>query len=87
MCVLKFSSFNKGANKGGLIIEQKPYENILLVKCRTYYWLRRKDENGNPLRVGIEGAFGKYLNGKDGKILNKKNRTRPMETNSRSKQN
>jgi cell division protein FtsI (penicillin-binding protein 3) len=24
-------------------------------------------------RVGIEGAFGKYLNGKDGKVLKQKN--------------
>ena len=30
------------------------------------------DEGGFRKRVGIEGAFGKYLNGKNGKVLKQK---------------
>ncbi|KAB1157950.1 penicillin-binding protein [Flavobacterium luteum] len=30
------------------------------------------DKNGNKNGVGIEGAFGKYLNGKDGKVIKQK---------------
>jgi cell division protein FtsI (penicillin-binding protein 3) len=68
-----FPLFNKGTNKGGLIIEQETVREHPIGKIaeRTIGY-ERKDENGNPLRVGIEGAFGKYLNGKDGKILKQK---------------
>ena len=30
------------------------------------------DKNGNPNAVGIEGAYGNYLNGKNGKVLKQK---------------
>ena len=68
-----FPLFNKGTNKGGLIIEQETVREHPIGKIaeRTIGY-ERKDEYGNPLRVGIEGAFGKYLNGKDGKILKQK---------------
>jgi cell division protein FtsI (penicillin-binding protein 3) len=71
--IKSFPLFNKGANKGGLIIEQETVREHPIGKIaeRTIGY-ERKDENGNPLRVGIEGAFGKYLNGKDGKILKQK---------------
>lgn len=71
--IKKMPLFNKGANKGGIIIEQKTIREHPIGKIaeRTIGY-ERIDENGQLKRVGIEGAFGKYLNGKDGKILKQK---------------
>ena len=71
--IKKMPLFNKGANKGGIIVEQKTIREHPIGKIaeRTIGY-ERIDENGQPKRVGIEGAFGKYLNGKDGKILKQK---------------
>jgi cell division protein FtsI (penicillin-binding protein 3) len=71
--IKKFPLFNLGANKGGIIIEQEtvrehPIGNIAV---RTIGY-ERLNPNGERIRVGIEGAFGKYLIGKDGKILKQK---------------
>jgi cell division protein FtsI (penicillin-binding protein 3) len=73
MKVKSFPLFNLGANKGGLITEQKTVREHPIGKIaeRTIGY-ERYDEAGNPTRVGIEGAFGKYLDGKDGKILKQK---------------
>lgn len=69
----KMPLFNKGAYKGGMIVEQKTVREHPIGKIaeRTIGY-DRIDEDGVRKRVGIEGAFGKYLNGKDGKILKQK---------------
>ena len=68
-----FPLFNLGSNKGGIIIEQETVRKHPIGKIaeRTIGY-DRIDESGQLKRVGIEGAFGKYLNGKDGKILKQK---------------
>ena len=65
--------FNLGAYKGGMITEPKTVREHPIGKIaeRTIGY-ERFDEAGNPTRVGIEGAFGNYLNGKDGKVLKQK---------------
>jgi cell division protein FtsI (penicillin-binding protein 3) len=59
-----------GAYKGGIITEQRTVREhpIGQIAERTIGY-ERMDEKGRLTRVGIEGAFGTYLNGKDGKIL------------------
>ena len=68
-----FPLFEKGANKGGIIVEQKTVREhpIGIIAERTIGY-DRIDEDGIQKRVGIEGAFGKYLNGKNGKVLKQK---------------
>ncbi len=68
-----FPLFNLGTNKGGLISDQKTVREHPIGKIaeRTIGY-ERFDENGNPTRIGIEGAFEEYLNGKDGKVLKQK---------------
>lgn len=71
--IKSFPLFNKGSNKGGIIVEQKTVREHPIGKIaeRTIGY-DRIDEDGLQRRVGIEGAFGNYLNGKDGKILKQK---------------
>ena len=71
--IKSFPLFNLGAYKGGIIIEQETVREHPIGKIaeRTIGY-DRIDESGQLKRVGIEGAFGKYLNGKDGKILKQK---------------
>ncbi len=71
--IKKFPLFNKGAYKGGIIVEQKTVREHPIGKIaeRTIGY-DRIDENGSHRQVGIEGAFSKYLNGKDGKVLKQK---------------
>ncbi len=71
--IKKMPLFNKGAYKGGIIVEQKTVREHPIGKIaeRTIGY-DRIDEDGFQKRVGIEGAFGKYLNGKDGKVLKQK---------------
>ncbi len=73
MAVKSFPLFNLGANKGGMITEQKTVREHPIGKIaeRTIGY-ERLDESGRPIQVGIEGAFGYYLNGKDGKVLKQK---------------
>lgn len=65
--------FNKGQYKGGLIIEEHTEREHPLDKIaeRTIGY-ERKDENGYYTRVGLEGAYGHYLRGKEGKRLKQK---------------
>ena len=65
--------FEKGSNKGGIIVEQKPVRvhPIGQIAERTIGY-DKINQDGVRKQVGIEGAFGKYLNGKDGKILKQK---------------
>ena len=73
-----FPLFNKGANKGGLIIEQKIVREhpIGLVAKRTIGY-ERSNEDGK----GLEYAFRDYLNGKNGhRMMQKiaKNQWKPI---------
>jgi len=71
--IKKFPLFEKGAYKGGIIVEQKTVREHPIGKIaeRTIGY-DRIDQDGNQKQVGIEGAFAKYLNGKDGKVLKQK---------------
>jgi cell division protein FtsI (penicillin-binding protein 3) len=73
MAIKRFPLFELGANKGGMITEQKTVREHPIGKIaeRTIGY-ERYDEQGNSTRVGIEGAFGHYLDGKDGKVLKQK---------------
>lgn len=73
MAVKTFPLFNKGAYKGGLIIEQKIKREHPLGKiAERSVGYERVDENGYRTRVGMEGAFGEYLRGVEGKRLKQK---------------
>ncbi len=73
MRIKSFPLFKLGPNKGGIIAEQKTVREHPIGKIaeRTIGY-ERFDENGKPTRIGIEGAFENYLNGKDGRILKQK---------------
>lgn len=69
----QFPLFKLGANKGGVIFEQKTVrENpIGLIADRTIGY-ERLNEDGTTGGKGIEWSFRNYLNGKDGKRLMQK---------------
>lgn len=73
MKIKSFPLFEKGAYKGGIIVDQKTVREHPIGKIaeRTIGY-ERIDENGKSREAGIEGAYSKYLNGKDGKILKQK---------------
>ena len=73
MAIKGFPLFGLGPYKGGIIIEQKTVREHPIGKIaeRTIGYIGR-DENGNSNPVGVEGAYSKYLNGKDGQILKQK---------------
>ena len=68
--VKNFPMFKLGANRGGLIVEQRTVREHPLGKMgeRTVGY-ERQDENGHFSRVGLEGAFGPYLRGTEGRRL------------------
>jgi len=68
-----FPLFNLGAYKGGIIVEQETVREHPIGKIaeRTIGYERR-NPNGTRDGKGIEWAFSKYLNGKDGKVLKQK---------------
>ncbi|MRI01510.1 PASTA domain-containing protein [Kriegella sp. EG-1] len=69
----QFPLFEKGPYKGGLIIEQKTVREHPLGKiAERSVGYERFDENGYSTRVGLEGAFGQYLRGIEGKRLKQK---------------
>ncbi len=73
MAVKNFPLLNKGPYKGGLIVEQKTVREHPLGKiAERSVGYERKDENGYYTRVGLEGAFGRYLRGVEGKRLKQK---------------
>lgn len=83
--IKSFPLFNLGAYKGGMITEQKTVREHPIGKIaeRTIGY-ERFDEKGKGTRVGIEGAFGEYLNGKDGRRLMQKiakNQWKPISDN------
>ena len=73
MTMKSFPLFNKGTYKGGMIVEQETVREhpIGQIAERTIGYERTNDD-GSLKRVGIEGAFGKYLNGSDGKVMKQK---------------
>ncbi|WP_425234336.1 penicillin-binding protein [Ulvibacterium sp.] len=73
MAIKDFPLFRKGPYKGGLIIEQKIVREHPLGKiAERSVGYERVDENGYYTRVGLEGAFGQYLRGVEGKRLKQK---------------
>lgn len=73
MRIKTFPLFNLGAYKGGIIVEQKTVRKhpIGEIAQRTIGY-ERINPKGEVEGKGIELAFSKYLNGKDGKILKQK---------------
>ncbi|MBE0392766.1 penicillin-binding transpeptidase domain-containing protein [Flavobacterium sp. PL002] len=71
--IKNFPLFKLGAYKGGIIVEQKTVREHPIGKIaeRTIGY-ERKFSNGTSDGKGIEWAYRKYLNGKDGKILKQK---------------
>ena len=71
--VKKLPLFKLSPNKGGLIIEQKIFREHPLGRIaeRTIGY-ERQDIKGKFLRVGLEGAFGQYLKGDEGRRLKQK---------------
>lgn len=68
-----FPLFNLGPYKGGLIVEQRTVREHPLGKiAERSVGYERFDENGYATRVGLEGAFGQYLRGVEGKRLKQK---------------
>lgn len=73
MAVKEFPLFEKGPYKGGMIVEQKTVREHPLGKiAERSVGYERYDENGYATRVGLEGAFGRYLRGIEGKRLKQK---------------
>lgn len=74
MRLKKFPLFSLGAYKGGIIVEQKTVRKhpIGEIAERTIGYERLNPATGEKEGKGIELAFGKYLNGKDGKIVKQK---------------
>lgn len=68
MRVKKMPLFAFGANRGGLIVEQRTVREHPIGKIaeRTVGYERR-DDQGYYTRVGLEGAYGHFLRGKNGK--------------------
>ncbi len=69
-----FPLFSLGAYKGGIITEQKTVRKhpIGEIAERTIGYERINPLTGKNEGKGIELAFSKYLNGKDGKVLKQK---------------
>ena len=73
MKIKGFPLFNLGAYKGGIIVQQETVRKHPIGKIagRTIGY-ERKTPSGTPDGKGIEWAYRKYLNGKDGKVLKQK---------------
>ena len=71
--VKNFPLFNLGTYKGGMIVEQRTVREHPLgeIAARTVGY-ERKDNQGYYTRVGLEGAFGPFLEGTDGHRLKQK---------------
>lgn len=71
--VKAFPLLKLGGNKGGLIVEQRTIREHPLGRIaeRTVGY-ERQDADGYYTRVGLEGAYGEYLRGTNGKRLKQK---------------
>jgi cell division protein FtsI (penicillin-binding protein 3) len=73
MAIKGFPLFEKGPYKGGIIVEQQTVREHPLGKiAERSVGYERFDENGYATRVGLEGAFSRYLRGLEGKRLKQK---------------
>lgn len=71
--IKSFPLFNLGPYSGGIIVEQQTRREHPLGKIAARsVGYERIDEEGYITRVGLEGAFGSYLRGKEGKRLKQK---------------
>lgn len=71
--IKRFPLFEKGPNRGGIIVEQKTVREHPLGKiAERSVGYERVDEEGHYTRVGLEGAFGQYLRGEEGRRLKQK---------------
>ena len=66
--IKEFPMFNLGPFKGGIIVEQKTVREHPIGKIaeRTVGY-DRKDDEGYYSRAGLEGAYGEYLRGVEGR--------------------
>lgn len=65
-----FPMFNLGTYRGGFIAEQYTVREHPIGKIgERIVGYERKDHDGHLLKVGLEGAYGNYLKGIDGKQL------------------
>jgi len=73
MRIKSFPLFNLGTYKGGMITEQKTVRQrpIGRIAERTIGY-RRINQDNTFYGVGIEAAFGQYINGVDGKVIKQK---------------
>ena len=71
--IKSFPLFKMGPYKGGMIVEQETVRKHPIGKIaeRTIGY-ERNTPTGTPDGKGIEWAYRKYLNGKDGKVLKQK---------------
>ncbi|MCM4161515.1 PASTA domain-containing protein [Antarcticibacterium flavum] len=73
MKLKSFPMFKLGTYKGGMITEQRTVrEHPLGAMAARTVGYERKDDQGFYTRVGLEGAFGPFLEGKDGHRLKQK---------------
>lgn len=73
MRLKKFPLFSLGTYKGGMITEQKTVRKHPIGEiARRTIGYERISADGETQGKGIEIAFSKYLNGKDGKVLKQK---------------
>jgi cell division protein FtsI (penicillin-binding protein 3) len=71
--IRKFPIFKLGANKGGFISHMETVREYPIGKiARRTIGQERKGKDEKFVRVGLEGAFGKYLRGKEGRRLEQK---------------
>tara|TARA_R110002050_G_scaffold179118_2_gene312337 strand:- start:1086 stop:3089 length:2004 start_codon:yes stop_codon:yes gene_type:complete len=71
--VKKFALFEKGPNRGGIVIEQNTVREHPLGKiAERSVGYERFDDQGYATRVGLEGAFTEYLSGVKGSRLKQK---------------
>lgn len=85
MRIKSFPLFNLGAFKGGVITEQRTIREHPIGKiAKRTIGYDELDYAGNNKKIGIEGAFARYLNGKDGKRMMQKiakNQWKPISDN------
>ena len=68
-----FPLFSKSSMRGGLIVESRlTRENPIGKIAERTIGYEQKDPSGNYLRVGLEGAYGQYLKGENGRRLKQK---------------
>ncbi len=71
--IKKFPLFDKGPNRGGIVIEQNTVREHPLGKiAERSVGYERFDDEGYATRVGFEGAFTEYLSGIKGSRLKQK---------------